>query len=51
MGTGSTCVLRIKAARKTNGVSALHGEVTQRMWRKLWPERSEWDVPIGHITT
>jgi starch phosphorylase len=43
-------VLGIKAARKTNGVSAMHGEVTRRMWKKLWPRRTEWEVPIGHIT-
>ena len=43
-------VLGIKAARKANGVSSMHGEVTRRMWRKLWPRRTESDVPIGHIT-
>lgn len=43
-------VLGLKVARWTNGVSALHGRVTRRMWRALWPERRENDVPIGHVT-
>jgi len=43
-------VLGIKAARKVNGVSSVHGEVTRRMWQVLWPGQSEVGVPIGHIT-
>lgn len=43
-------VLGLKVARWTNGVSALHGKVTRRMWRALWPDRRESEVPIGHIT-
>jgi starch phosphorylase len=43
-------VLGLKASWKSNAVAALHGGVTRRMWRGLWPDRSEFEVPIGHIT-
>ncbi len=43
-------VLALKCASKANGVSALHGRVTRRMWHGLWPQRNESEVPIGHIT-
>lgn len=43
-------VLALNLSRRANGVSALHGRVSRRMWRHLWPERSEDEVPIGHIT-
>ena len=38
------------AANYSNGVSKLHGEVARKMWKHLWPERSEAEIPIGHIT-
>lgn len=38
------------AANYSNGVSKLHGEVARTMWKHLWPERSEAEIPIGHIT-
>ncbi|MBD3334276.1 MAG: alpha-glucan family phosphorylase [Candidatus Eisenbacteria bacterium] len=43
-------VLGMKMARAINGVSSLHGRVSRRMWRNLWPNGSEHQVPIGHIT-
>lgn len=43
-------VLALRGARQRNAVSTLHGHVTRRAWRPLWPGRSEEDVPIGHIT-
>ena len=43
-------VLALKHSRRANGVSALHGAVARSMWKGLWPNRSEHDVPIGHIT-
>lgn len=43
-------VLGLKHSRRRNGVSSLHGHVTRRMWRAVWPGRAEEDVPIGHIT-
>jgi starch phosphorylase len=43
-------VLALRHSRRANGVSALHGSVARSMWKGLWPNRSEHDVPIGHIT-
>jgi starch phosphorylase len=43
-------VLALKLSRHANGVSALHGTVSRRMWHPLYPNRSEEEVPIGHIT-
>ena len=43
-------VLALKLARTANGVSELHGRVSRHMWKALWPDRSEDEVPIGHIT-
>ncbi len=43
-------VLGLKMTRSANGVSALHGRVSRSMWRRLWPELPEHQVPIGHIT-
>lgn len=43
-------VLALKLSRHANGVSALHGLVSRRMWHPLYPNRTEEAVPIGHIT-
>lgn len=43
-------VLGLKASRKANAVSSLHGHVSRRMWAHLWPWRVEEEIPIGHIT-
>lgn len=43
-------VLAFKTSRRANAVSNLHGVVSRRMWRNLWPWRSEEEIPIGHIT-
>ncbi|MBN2243804.1 MAG: alpha-glucan family phosphorylase [Acidobacteria bacterium] len=43
-------VLALKASRSANAVSELHGRVSRRMWQPLYPEKSEDEVPIGHIT-
>ncbi|MFZ7111112.1 MAG: alpha-glucan family phosphorylase [Desulfatiglandales bacterium] len=43
-------VLALKNSRRANGVSAIHADVSRRMWHPLWPERPEVEVPIGHIT-
>jgi starch phosphorylase len=43
-------VLGLKLSRRTNAVSALHGEVSRAMWTGLYPGRSEDAVPIGHVT-
>jgi starch phosphorylase len=33
-----------------NGVSKKHGEVARSMWKALWPDKREEDVPIDAIT-
>ena len=43
-------VLALRLSRRANGVSALHGRVSRRMWNHLYPSRPEEEVPIGHIT-
>ena len=43
-------VLAIRTADHYNGVSALHGDVSRAMWKKLWPELPEHEVPIQSIT-
>lgn len=43
-------VLSMRTASHRCAVSRLHGEVTRRMWNSLWPDKSESEVPIGHIT-
>lgn len=43
-------VLALKLSRHANGVSALHGSVSRRMWQPLFPSKGEEEVPIGHIT-
>jgi starch phosphorylase len=43
-------VLALKLSRRANAVSSLHGQVSRSMWRALYPDQSEEQVPIGHIT-
>jgi starch phosphorylase len=40
----------LRSSGRCNAVSRRHGEVARRMWRALWPEREEADVPIGAVT-
>jgi glycogen phosphorylase len=42
--------LALRLCRRANGVSALHGRVSRRMWERLYPGLAEEAVPIGHIT-
>jgi starch phosphorylase len=52
-GWGATygmTVLALNLTGQHNGVSALHGEVSRRMWQFLWPGLDEKEVPIGAIT-
>ena len=46
----SMTVLAIKMSGRCNAVSELHGQVARRMWSFMWPEVSEEDIPISHIT-
>ncbi|HLK38081.1 MAG TPA: alpha-glucan family phosphorylase [Polyangiaceae bacterium] len=43
-------VLAIRASDHYNGVSALHGEVSRRMWQGLWPDLPTHEIPIESIT-
>ncbi|HEY5996322.1 MAG TPA: alpha-glucan family phosphorylase, partial [Candidatus Deferrimicrobiaceae bacterium] len=43
-------VFALRNAAFSNGVSALHGEVSRRMWKALWPTLPESEVPIGSVT-
>jgi starch phosphorylase len=42
--------LALKLAGRRNAVSRRHGFVSRHMWRKLWPEREEDQVPISSVT-
>ncbi len=42
--------LAMRLSGRINGVSALHGEVSRKMWQGLWPEKAENAVPIKHVT-
>ncbi len=43
-------IFALKTSRTANGVSRLHGEVARKMWKELWPDLSENNVPITSIT-
>lgn len=43
-------VLALRLSRFSNGVSRLHGKVSRHMWRHIWPQYPEEDLPIGSIT-
>jgi starch phosphorylase len=46
----SLTVLALRLSRMRNGVSRLHGEVSRRMWSKLWPGMQSEEVPITSVT-
>jgi starch phosphorylase len=46
----SMTVLALRMSRYANGVSALHGEVSRKMWEELWPSIPTAEIPIGSIT-
>jgi starch phosphorylase len=43
-------VLAIRLSNTTNGVSRLHGQVSRKMWKNIWPDLAEAELPIGSIT-
>ena len=43
-------VLALRMAAASNGVSKLHGKVSRRMWKAIWPEVPEDEIPIGSVT-
>ncbi len=46
----SMAVLAIRLADSVNGVSALHGDVSRRMWHNIWPQVPPEEVPIRSVT-
>jgi starch phosphorylase len=42
--------LAIRASGAVNGVSRLHGRVSRRIFRVLFPRWPEAEVPVGHVT-
>ncbi len=42
--------LALATAHQAGGVSALHGEVSRKMFHHLWPDLLLEEVPIGHVT-
>jgi starch phosphorylase len=49
-GLFNMTVLALRMADWRNGVSALHGRVTRRMWKSLWPDKAEDAIPITAVT-
>ncbi len=43
-------VLAMRLSNSTNGVSKLHGKVSRKMWKAIWPELPEAEIPILSIT-
>ncbi len=43
-------VLALKLSNVSNGVSQLHGVVSRKMWRGLWPDLPVADVPVGAVS-
>ncbi len=43
-------VLALRLSNFANGVSQLHGVVSRKMWRNLWPSLPDPEIPITSIT-
>jgi glycogen phosphorylase len=43
-------VLAIRLSNSSNGVSKLHGSVSRKMWKAIWPDLPEAEIPITSIT-
>jgi starch phosphorylase len=43
-------ILALKNSRHCNGVSKLHGAVTRKMLRSLFPGYPEEEIPVSHVT-
>jgi starch phosphorylase len=43
-------VMALKFASGSNGVSQLHGQVSQNMWQWMFPDLPQAEVPVGHVT-
>jgi starch phosphorylase len=43
-------VLALKLASHCNGVSQLHGEVSRKMWKNIWPDLPEEHLPLTSVS-
>jgi starch phosphorylase len=43
-------VLALRCAGASNGVSRLHGAVSRSMWKGMWPDVPQSEIPIGSVT-
>jgi starch phosphorylase len=43
-------ILALRMAGHSNGVSKLHGRISRKMWRNVWPGLDVDEVPISSIT-
>jgi starch phosphorylase len=43
-------VLALRLSNISNGVSELHGRVSRNMWKAIWPNLPESEIPITSIT-
>ncbi len=43
-------ILSLKLSKFRNGVSALHGDVSRKMWKDVWAGVPTNEIPIGHVT-
>ncbi len=48
--TFSMTILALRTSRFANGVSKLHGEVSRGLWKNVWKDVPEQEVPITSIT-
>ena len=46
----SMTVLALRLSAHANAVSHLHSQVSQNMWRSIWPKNPTEDIPIQNIT-
>jgi starch phosphorylase len=42
--------IALRTSRFANGVSVRHASIARAMWRPVWPERPEAEVPVHHVT-
>jgi starch phosphorylase len=42
--------LALRMCRSINGVSRKHGEVSRELWQRMWPAKSNDEVPITSVT-
>ncbi len=46
----SMAVLALRLSRGVNAVSELHSRESKKMWRNIWHDVEEEDIPIGYVT-